>query len=180
MKSWVLRPFLARSLLVRSLIAVMASFLLIASQPSEAHQQKAAITRVLFNTHSGNLEVMHRFYLHDAEHAVKQLLDLNADILGSEQTREQVAQYVIERFALLGNEGNTLQLTYVGQELDDNFMWVYQEISLPENLIGLGVVNNILRDIWPEQSNLVNIERDGEIKTLNFDGDTEWLSVAFE
>ena len=59
-------------------------------------------------------------------------------------------------------------------------MWVYQEIPLPEDLQGLGVVNNILRDIWPEQSNLVNIERDEEIQTLNFDGDTEWLSVTFE
>ena len=64
---------------------------------------------------------MHRFYLHDAEHAVKQLQDLNADILSSEQSREQFAVYVTERFALLGSEGNTLHLTYVGQELDNNF-----------------------------------------------------------
>ena len=36
-----------------------------------AHEMKSAITKVLFNQRTGNIEVMHRFYVHDAEHAVK-------------------------------------------------------------------------------------------------------------
>ena len=40
-----------------------------------AHQQRAAITKVLFNKNTGNLEVMHRFFLHDTEHAVQMLFD---------------------------------------------------------------------------------------------------------
>ena len=35
---------------------------------SEAHQQKNAVTRILFNENTGNIEVM-RFFIHDAEHA---------------------------------------------------------------------------------------------------------------
>ena len=35
-----------------------------------AHQQKIAITTVLFNPRTENIEIMHRFNLHDAEHAV--------------------------------------------------------------------------------------------------------------
>ena len=36
---------------------------------SAAHQQKTAVTRILFNDSTGNIEVMHRFFIHDAEHA---------------------------------------------------------------------------------------------------------------
>ena len=32
-----------------------------------AHQDREAITQVLFNPRTGNIEVMHRFLLHDVE-----------------------------------------------------------------------------------------------------------------
>lgn len=145
-----------------------------------AHQQQAALTRVLFNPRSGNMEVMHRFLVHDAEHAVRQLLDPKADLIASAEAREQFAAYVLERFTLLGSEGNPLALQYVGQEIDGIFLWVYQEMPIPAALPSLSVIHNVLRDLWPEQNNLVNIERDGRVQTLNFNGNTEWLSVSFE
>ena len=155
--------------------------LLLASQSAVfAHQKKEALTEVLFNTRSGNLEVMHRFLLHDAEHAVRLLQDSDADIIADEKAREEFAQYALERFTLLGDDGDTLKLEYVGYELDNAFIWIYQEVALPAKMQNLGVIHNVLRDIWPEQNNLVNIERDKNIQTLNFNGSTEWLSVQFE
>ena len=160
---------------------VMACVLLWpAAQSLHAHQQKAAITRVLFNSNSGKVEVMHRFYVHDAEHAVRQLVDPNADLIASAAAREEFAKYVTERFSVLGTEGNTLPLDYVGQEVEGIFLWVYQEVPIPAAMTGLSVVNNVLREIWPEQNNLVNIEREGKLQTLNFNGSTEWLSVTFD
>ncbi len=154
--------------------------LLCASQSSVfAHQKKEALTEILFNTRSGNLEVMHRFLLHDAEHAVRLLQDSNADIIADEQAREEFAQYALERFTLLGDDGDSLKLEFVGYELDNAFIWIYQEIALPAQLHSLGVIHNVLRDIWPEQNNLVNIERNKNIQSLNFNGNTEWLSVQF-
>lgn len=145
-----------------------------------AHQQQAALTRVLFNERSGNVEVMHRFLVHDAEHAVRQLQDPEADLIASADAREQFAAYVRERFTLLGSEGNTLPLQYVGQEMDGIFLWVYQEMPIPASLPSLSVIHNALRDLWPEQNNLVNIERNGQVQTLNFNGSTQWLSVSFD
>lgn len=160
-------------------LIVLGGLLLAGNSGALAHQKKEALTEILFNTRSGNLEVMHRYLIHDAEHAVRQLVDSNADLIASEETREAFAQYAVERFALLGDDGAILELRYVGQEVDSAFLWVYQEMALPESLKSLGVIDNALRDIWPEQNNLVNIERDGEIQSLNFNGSTEWLSVQF-
>ncbi|MDX1492286.1 MAG: DUF6702 family protein [Pseudohongiellaceae bacterium] len=147
---------------------------------TQAHQQKAGLSHVLFNPRTGNIEVMHRFYIHDAEHAVRQIFDPKADILASAETAEQFAQYVQERFSLLDTDGSPLKLGYVGQEQDSGFIWVYQETPIPQSLSGLSVVNNILRDVWEQQSNLVNIERSGTIQSLDFSANVQWLSVSFD
>lgn len=166
---------------MRRTLSLLTLVLLVAGGTGAfAHQKKEAITEILFNTRSGNLEVMHRYLMHDAEHAVRVLLNPDADIIASTATQEAFARYATERFALLGDDGDTLKLQFVGQEVDGVFLWVYQEMPLPAELHTLGVVDNALRDIWPEQNNLVNITRDGKIQSLNFNGNTEWLSVDFD
>lgn len=159
---------------------LLGSLLAVDNPSAFAHQKKEAVTEILFNTNSGNLEVMHRYLIHDAEHAVRQLIDSDADLLASEETREAFAKYAVDRFALLSDDGTIMKLDYVGQEIDSAYIWVYQEMPLPESLAGLGVIDNALRDIWSDQNNLVNIERNGDIQSLNFNGNTEWLSVQFK
>jgi len=76
-----------------------------------AHQQKMAITTVLFNPPTKNLEVTHRFDLHDAEHAVKEIFSGDADIMNSEETQADFAQYVVNRFAIYDMNKTQLPLS---------------------------------------------------------------------
>ena len=62
-----------------------------------AHQQKIAITTVLFNPRTENIEIMHRFNLHDAEHAVKAMFKKTADILDDKDT---LGAMILEGIAL--------------------------------------------------------------------------------
>ena len=144
-----------------------------------AHEMKTALTRVLFNTRSGNLEVMHRFYVHDAEHGVKELFDKSADLLNSEQTQQTFSQYVSEHFALQTLGGEVLPLTLLGGQLDGRFFWVYQEMPLPDELKGLRIKQDALQAIWPSQINVVNVEGRGRIQSLTFDIQTTWQQLQF-
>lgn len=147
--------------------------------PVSAHQQKAAITKVLFNSRTDNLEVMHRFYLHDAEHAVREIFGNQADIIHSQKTQKTFSQYVARRFALF-NEGEQLPLKTIGFEVDGRFFWVYQETKQPANVTKLTAKHHALRDLWQNQNNMLNFEGKGKVKTLNFDGSEELLTVEFE
>jgi hypothetical protein len=149
------------------------------STPVFAHQIKAALTKVLFNKNTGNLEVMHRFYLHDTEHAVKALFTKQADIINSADTQELFADYVSQRFFIKPLNGDELPLQHVGHEIDRIYFWVYQEVKAPENIKGLTMIHNAMREIWPEQINTVNIEGRGDLRTATFEGDVELLSVEF-
>ena len=153
--------------------------MLFAADMLPAHQQKAAITRVLFNERSGNIEVMHRFYLHDAEHAVRELFGKDADIIKDEMTRARFSDYVNERFAMRA-DGEALELTPVGYEIEGRFFWVYVETAIPETLATLSMQHRALRDIWSAQSNLVNVERQGQVRSMRFAGEADLLSIDIQ
>lgn len=152
--------------MIRQTLGLLLAALLCFCAPLQAHQMKTAITKVLFNERSGQLEVMHRFYLHDAEHAVKHLQGKAADIHQQEEVRTAFAAYVAEHFKLTLN-GEALQLQLLGAELDGRHIWVYQEIALPKaELTTLSVRHDSLMAIWPAQINVVNLEGRGPVRTL--------------
>ena len=154
---------------------------LIANSTSLAHQQKNAVTRILFNENTGNIEVMHRFFIHDAEHAAGVIFGERQTLAESSESRQLFSSYVMNRFSVevTYSDGSREELTlnYVGEEIDGQFLWVYQEIPVVENVASMTIVNMALRDVWSDQSNLVNIERDDRIYSLTFDGAREVLSI---
>jgi hypothetical protein len=144
----------------------------------QAHQQKEAITRVLFNPRTSNIEVMHRFLLHDVEHAVKVLREGRADILKSQSDRDFFAGYVQQRFSIADQDGRVLPLTPVGNEIEGRFLWVYSETPIPQTLSALSVRHDALRDIWPAQVNLVNVEFNGTVKSASFTGGSTKITIS--
>ncbi len=148
---------------------------------SAAHQQKTAVTRILFNESTGNIEVMHRFFIHDAEHAAGVVFGESQNLMESAQSRELFSNYVINRFAVAVEDSqgaNTdLSLDYVGEEIDGQFIWVYQETRQMQDVAALSVVHLALRDVWPDQANLVNVEKDGQVHSLSFSDSVETLRV---
>ncbi|PCJ27801.1 MAG: hypothetical protein COA96_02825 [SAR86 cluster bacterium] len=156
--------------------------LLLVSAPSSfAHEQKTAVTRILFNPNTGNIEVMHRFLVHDAEHAAGVIFGAGQKLLESADSRALFGSYVVNRFSIATIDENQksteLDLAYIGEEIDGQFLWVYQEAKIFDGMQALRVVNMALRDVWPDQANLVNIEKDGQIYSLSFIGSSESLLI---
>ena len=163
--------------MIEWLRASLVVLLLLAAPQGWTHQQKEAITRVFFNPRTNNIEVMHRFLLHDAEHAVKQLRNSDADILGSVDDREYFSSYVHSHFEIRDQDGRRLPLSPVGHEIEDRFLWVYAETAIPEDIESLSLRHDALRDIWPQQVNLVNVERSGNVRSAIFVGASTELTI---
>lgn len=160
-------------------INLLVGALLLTAFSLSAHQQKTSISTVLFNPRTENIEIMHRFRVHDAEHAVKEIFGKDADIIGSEATQKQFSDYVSERFNLFNSQQQALPLKVVGHEIDGKFFWVYQETTQPSKLENLSIRHNALRDLWPQQVNTINVEGKGKLQTLTFADSVELLKVTF-
>lgn len=165
---------------VKSALLGGVLFLGLISPVALSHQQKQAITTVLFNPRTDNIEIMHRFEVHDAEHAVKEIFGGETDILASKDTQVSFSEYVADRFAIFTADKTELPLSVVGYELEGKHFWVYQETPAPESLLGMYIQHNALRDIWYSQTNTLNVEGKGDIKTLTFTDNIEMLKVDFE
>jgi len=160
-------------------VAVLLAIALMAA-PAQAHQLKAAISTALFNPRSGDIEVMHRFYSHDAEHAVRQITGRPSDLLDDPEDRMRFAVYVHERFELSGIGAALEPLALVGAELDGDYLWVYQRTPAPATgLAGVEARFDAMRDLWPSQVNTLNVERDGRVRTLVFDANDRTLRLRF-
>lgn len=171
----------ARSGLTPAALALLCLLCSLLPSLSAAHQQKTAVTRILFNENTGNIEVMHRFFIHDAEHAAGIVFGESQNLMESALSRELFSNYVINRFAVSAEdsagESTELRLDFVGEEIDGQFIWVYQETPQRADVTALSVVHLALRDVWPDQANLVNVEKDGQLYSLSFTESVEALRV---
>lgn len=145
-----------------------------------AHQQKSTFIEVLYNQRSGYMEVSQRFDLHDAEHAVQQLFDSRADIFDSRDTQISFYEYAVQNFSVERSDGSPISLENLGFEIEGKFFWVYQQAPLDPELSSLRVSSTVLQDLWADQVNWVNVERDGEIKTAVFQAQNNQIEISFE
>jgi len=159
------------------LLAALVALCTSTGQVALAHEQNEAYTTILFNQHSENLEVTHRFSTHDAEHALIQLFGKDADILQNTETQKDFAAYVKLRFQLQNHAGESLMLADVGYEVEGKYFWVYQEMPIPENLSSLRIKMQALQEVWPEQTNYVNVEKDGLTRSVRLGKGDGWKTI---
>lgn len=140
---------------------------------SNAHEQKSALTDILYNKRTGNLEIAHRFSLHDAEHVLHKVTESKADLATSSEAQAAFAKYVAKRFELSFKDNTALKLSLVGQEVERGYLWVYQETKIPEPVAtSFYIENTILMDVVNRQVNTVNVRSGSQVATFEFELDT--------
>jgi len=136
---------------------------------SSAHKQKVALTDILYNERTGNLEIAHRISLHDAEHALHKVTESKADLAKSSKAQADFAKYVAGRFELTSKDKTKLKLTLVGQEIERGYLWVYQETKIPDSTDpSFFITNTFLQDVIKGQVNTVNIRKGSQVATFVF------------
>jgi len=146
-----------------------------------ADRQPGSLSTIKMSPTSGNIEVIHRLHNHDAELGIIAIHGDRSLTLDKLVGRAKLALYVEERFIVaevaVDGIGAPLDLELIGAELDGEFILVYQEFrgKLPVNI---AIRNDILRDVFPEQINHVNIAVGGEVRSLTFKGDDDWQITA--
>lgn len=128
-----------------------------------SHQQKEAYTVVKPNKNTGKTEVIHRFYLHDAEHGFTAVMGKNLVLNENKEIQRLFADYVIKSFQISDSNGSLITANTVGHEIEGRYIWVYQEIAnkLP---CQLQVKMTAFHEIWAEHINQVNFEWPNGVK----------------
>lgn len=145
-----------------------------------AHEQRTSITRVKLNERTDSLEVMHRYSIHDVEHASRTLFGKPMNVLDSKSDRQQFANYVHRSFSMADQSGGELPLQLIGHEIEGRYLWVYAEVKIPEDLSQLTLYHGALLEVWPTQSNLVNLEVGKKVKSSTFVRGSEPATIVLQ
>jgi len=169
--------------IIRPNAVMLAGAVLCVAALAFAHRMPGSISTVKRSASGDIIEIIHRLHSHDAELGLAAVLGKRNLSLETLADRAQLALYVEERFVIAGFEdgriGGRLALELVGAELDGEFILVYQEFAgkLPA---GLAIRDDILRDVFPEQVNHVNVATGGVVHSVTFSSDDEWQTLSLE
>ena len=149
-------------------LALAAACVLAAAPPAFAHRSQSVLTTVNWNAATSTLEVMHRIHAHDAEVGLMQSTGSTENVdITIVRNQAQLMLYVEKHFSLSGPEG-PIALEPLGAEFQSEAIVLYQEAKLKAPPPELAVDNQILRDVFDGQTNLVNVKLGKRIRTLIF------------
>lgn len=148
-----------------------------------AHRMPLAMTTVAYNPVTDSVEIVHRLHRHDAEQAMLEVIAEPGVDLMEIAVQARLALYTEAHFQIArvvdGEPGRVLVLDLVGAELEGDYILVYQELPgrLPAEI---AVRDDILRDLFPDQVNRVNVTTDSGTKSLVFKQDDSWQQLVLD
>src|SRR5262249_30576479 len=145
--------------LTRRLLIVSGAALAIAPA-AFAHRSQSVLTLVNWNPSTSKIEVIHRMHAHDAEVGIAQATGATAapDVdITQAKNQAKLVLYIEKHFSMKG-PGGVITLEPVGAELEAEAIVVYQEAKLAAPPAELMIDDQILRDVFDQQTNLVNVK----------------------
>jgi hypothetical protein len=137
--------------------------------PALAHRAQTVLSTVTWNSASSTLDVMHRLHGHDAEVCLAMKSGAPQADITELRTQAQLMIYIEETFALTDG-GRAIALSPLGAEMQGEAVLLYQECKLTAPPQNLAIDNRILRDVFENQTNLVNVKLAQRTRTLLFSG----------
>ncbi|NHE58437.1 DUF6702 family protein [Cyclobacterium plantarum] len=133
-----------------------------------AHPFYISLTDMVYNDTNQTIEIAQKIFWDDLEVALTNMSGNQVNFLSP--NRPDVLESQIEKYILTHNtliiKGDTLNITYLGHEIEAEAAWFYMEsekITAPEQVT---IYNNILIDDFPQQQNIVNFYKDRKPKSL--------------
>lgn len=132
--------------------------LLVGCGIATAHTYHAIRTSMSLNETSGSVEIVHRAFAADVSALLAKEQNKPVEISDSAAHQLWLQDYWQRFFAVLDADQQPLELTWVGAEVDDHYVWVYQEYQGDvAKLLEAQIHNGLLMGKFDHQVNTVDV-----------------------
>lgn len=135
----------------------------------QAHPFHATYTEVDWNAKSKVLEVALRVQPEDLDRVLSLRTKRKIDIEKTKDVDKLIQKYLAEVFLVEPKLKQPVAIRWVGKEISSKEAWLYFEISRPQGINGLKLLNRIFLEILPDQVNTVRVRQGTQRVTLRFD-----------
>ncbi|GLX78057.1 hypothetical protein tinsulaeT_13970 [Thalassotalea insulae] len=121
-----------------------------------AHKYFFGLTEMSVNPRTNNIEIIHQFTAHDLENVIAETRQEHFS--PEHASYEDYIQHYFNQHFQLKFKQQAIPLTWIGLEIVNGQMFIYQEAVFQNNLAGLVVKNDLLVDTYYKQVNTVNYQ----------------------
>jgi hypothetical protein len=163
------------------LLTVICLFLTETSFTDPMHRFYLSLTEVRVDTKKQTLDVSCKLFTDDLEDVLIRKYGKKVDIATSSKNKDVqnlITKYITENFKLnIG--GKLIILNFVGFETETDATWIYLEAVPFKEKGRVNILNTLLYDYLPEQSNLINFYWDDEEKSAKLMNPEKMVELKF-
>ena len=145
------------------------------------HPLHLSVCDIEFDSQNRSLEISQRIFADDLENVLRPKIGAKTDILNpanKEQLSSAIRDYVLQNLQLQLN-GKKVTPRYVGYEVDEDVVWVYMEVPNVRSLNTITVQNTLFFETFEDQLNLINVKKDGKVRSLKLAVDQKEGTLRF-
>ncbi len=156
---------------------------LIYSQYSEfkVHAFHTSLAEIHYNPKEKSLEVSIRMFTDDLEEALTKANNGQKVMIGGKNDNADAVlnRYIQQHFAIISPQKSKKKLNFLGKELEGDATRVYVEIPDCQDLKSHILYNNLMQELFDDQSNLVNFFYLSNKKTFLFNSKIKASAIEF-
>lgn len=145
-----------------------------------AHPLHVSVTEIEFDQKEKSLEIMMRIFTDDLEEAVRKKQQRKLNLLDPARTTTDalIGDYLAAHFTVKV-DNRALKLEYLGHELEADAVICYIEVKNVKKWKTIEITNDIIMEVYNDQSNLVNVTFGDEVKSLRLTTDNSTGMLTF-
>ncbi|MEA5404068.1 DUF6702 family protein [Arcicella sp. DC2W] len=145
------------------------------------HAFHTSLTEMRYNAKSKGFEVSLRVFTDDLEKVLSHDNQNKKIVIENNDKNDAlVEQYVKKHFMLVNSKNQLKAIQYIGKEKEGDATWIYLELPINEAISGLKLKNDVLIDMFEDQTNIVNVFVKEEKTSFIFNAKTKIFSINFE
>jgi hypothetical protein len=132
------------------------------------HPLHLSVADIKHNPEAKSLEITQRLFADDLEDALRHQSGAKVDVLNPADHAHLsglIGRYLQQNFQLQLN-GKQEEAKYLGHEIEGDAVWVYMEVPNVRGLKSISVQNTVFFEMFDDQINLINVDKDGKIRSL--------------
>ena len=166
---------------------ILLTLLILPSQPQKSenletmHAFHTYLTEIQYNAKEKSLEITIRMFTDDLENALTKLNNGQKIMVGgkNDNSNAVLSKYIQQHFAILTPQKQKKTLNILGKELEGDATWVYVEVPDSGIVNDHILYNDLMQEMFDDQTNLVNFFYAGNKKTFLFNSKVKSTAIEF-
>lgn len=145
------------------------------------HPFHVSVCEVDYIESKKSLQITQKIFIDDLEKGIQETYKNSMDITLAEHKGELdnlLKDYYGKNLKILIN-GKNVQARFIGSEFEEDALWCYLEIQKVKKVKSLQITNTILFDTFEDQSTILHVQKEDDIKSFRLTNDEVTASLAF-